>query len=232
MLLNELLNKSSNQIRTTKKPVSDLMDTPHHTVVGIGAQTIAYLHKKFPGKIIKTVQITGKDDSIYQFLRLVLKHQDNPYFPKIFSVKMYPTNEINYNVRGDMFDDIDSSEDFSPPPSQLGYTLYIVTEKLTKLDWITYEDITKFGLQKLVLPKSLEGTYKNVNHMKFKYAFKFADYRQHMQQVVQDPKLKQALRLLEPLFRHYEPDMHFNNIMLRGNQWVFIDPVTNPSEDD
>jgi hypothetical protein len=51
-----------------------------------------------------------------------------------------------------------------------------------------------------------------------------------MLQKIKDPNLNKALRLLEPLFRNYEPDMHGSNIMLRGSQWVFMDPISHPQD--
>lgn len=224
MLLIEFLKKSSPNIRTTNKLVSDLINTKHHEIVGVGAQAIAYLHKKFPGKIVKTIQIFGVNDPSYQFLRMVMKHQDNPYFPKIFSVKMYPSNIINQQVRNDMFDDTDATGEFSPPPSQKGYTLYVVTERLTPLKEITEEDLYSFGIR--VIPP-LPSAQQPSPDIRFRRAFRSEGYREHIRYFVKDLKLKQALRLLEPLFRHYEPDMHKGNIMLRGKQWVFVDPVAN-----
>ncbi len=224
MLLNEILEKPSSQIRTTQKPASDLLDSPHHTMLGTGAQAIAYLHKKFPGKVIKTIQIHGPNDPSYQFLRIILKHQDNPYFPKIFSVKMYPMKAVNDRFRRSMFDDIDPTGEFSPPPDQSNYVLYVVTERLSPLTAMTTADLERFGIEDFPIPQHMQ-KYNRQAEIKFRMAFKDADYRQYIQQVVKDPKLKQALRLLEPLFRHYDPDMHGGNIMRRGSQWVFMDPV-------
>lgn len=233
MLLTEILDKPTNQIRTSDKPVNDIIQHRNTNVIGTGAQAIAYMHKKFPGKVVKTIQITGTDDPSYQFLRLAMRHQNNPYFPKIFSVKMYPTNKVEYNTRGDEFDKIDPLDKngfgkFSPPPSQLGYTIYVAMEKLTKHPNLTTNDLEYFGIQDFPIPQRMRG-YKRQSEIKFRLAFKDADYRQYMQQIVKDPQLKQALRLLEPLFRHYEPDMHGSNIMMRGNQMVIIDPISNDS---
>jgi hypothetical protein len=63
-------------------------------------------------------------------------------------------------------------------------------------------------------------------------AFQNPEIRREMIRSIQEPNLKQALRLLEPLFRHYTPDMHGANIMVRGTQWVFIDPVSLDDEDE
>jgi hypothetical protein len=230
MLLSEILDKSSGMIKTSKASVSDLLPPSTHKVAGVGAQALAYLHKKYPNKIIKTIQIYGDSDPSYQFLRLILKHQDNPYFPKIYNVKMYPTKEATYNARGDVFDVLDPTGEFSPPPSQLTYTLYVVMEKLTPFRQITKEDLLRFGIEDFPIPKHMK-QYNREAEIKFRLAFKDPDWRQLMQQVVVDPKLKQALRLLEPLFRNFEPDMHGSNIMLRGSHLVFVDPISHEVDD-
>jgi hypothetical protein len=217
MLLWEILDKSSPKIKTTSKPVSDLLPPNTHKVVGIGAQALAYLHHKYPTKIIKTIQVYGDSDPSYQFLRLVLKHQDNPYFPKIYNVKMYPTKEANYRTRGIDFDEMDPTGVFSPPPSQLDYTIYVVMEKLSNLSQITEQDLRMFGIPKVGSGKV---------DLQFRRAFKDRYLRSVMINNVKDPFLRQALRLLEPLFNHFEPDMHKNNIMLRGTHWVFVDPIS------
>jgi hypothetical protein len=146
MLLNEILYKDIPNLRQSTKPIYDILDNKNYEIVGTGAQAIAYLHKKFPGKIIKTIQIHGPHDPSYQFLRLILKHQDNPYFPKIFSVKMYKTIKTTYGERGAMFDLVDGGGDFSPPPSDLKCTLFVVTEQLTRLGEINEQDIERFGI--------------------------------------------------------------------------------------
>ncbi len=227
MLLNEILDKPSTKVKYSNKPVSDILSTKQHEVKGGGAQALAYFHKKFPGKVIKTIQVHGYSDPSYQFLRLAMKHQDNPYFPKIYGAKMYKTAFVDYTPRGAMFDDIDPQGDFSPPPSLMDYTLYVVMEKLSPLSDITDEDLKRFGIERFV--DTRVGIKKHISDrvdVKFRQAFLDPKWRLHMITVAKDPNLKEALRLLEPLFRHFEPDMHLHNIMLRGTQWVFIDPIT------
>ena len=55
-------------------------------------------------------------------------------------------------------------------------------------------------------------------------------FRQQMIRNAKTPALKQALKLMEPLFNNYRVDMHLGNIMMRSNganqEMVFIDPVT------
>jgi len=231
MLLNEILEKPSSRIRTSSKPVLDILSHKKHGVVGVGGQAIAYLHKKFPGKVIKPVQITGPSDPQYQFTRLCLKHQDNPYFPKIYAVKMYPTKEMDWSERDRMFSST-SDKDMAlgqEAPYQLPYTLYIVTEKLRHMSTITEKAIADMGFRMPPLtPDEMPRFFSREQGIEdhFVAMFRTPMSRRNMQRTVHDPKLKEALRLLEPLFRNFTPDMHFGNIMLRGSQWVITDPIT------
>lgn len=229
MILAEILSKQIPNLKSSNKLVSDIIANSNNKVVGIGAQSIAYLHKKFPGKVIKTIQISGTSDPSYQFIRMCLKHQDNPYFPKIFSVKMY--NSKQYNKESDRYTEFDNIVDNDVPPAAQNNVLIVVTEKLTDMTGITLQDLERYGIEDFPIPSKMKG-YKRQHSIQFRLAFKDRDFRQYMQQVVTDQHLKQALRLLEPLFRHYEPDMHDGNIMIRQpNQWVFIDPVVFDSGD-
>ncbi len=235
MLLTEILEKSSPNIRTSKKPVLDILGHKTHEVLGVGGQAIAYLHKKFPGKVIKPIQITGPDDPQYQFTRLCLKHQDNPYFPKIYAVKMYPTKEVNWREREDKFSRTSDKDRVlgQEAPYQMEYTLYVVTERLQHMTTVSEKTIEEMGFDIPTATISQDEwhrykTRERVIEHRFRSMFHDHITRRNLLKTVRDPKLKQALRLLEPLFRNFEADMHFGNIMLRGKQWVITDPITYP----
>lgn len=231
MLLNEILEKPSSRIGTSKKPVLDILGSKNHEVLGVGGQAIAYLHKKFPGKVIKPVQIVGPEDPQYQFTRLCIRHQDNPYFPKIYAVKMYPTKELDWREREEMFSRKSDKDRVlgSEAPYQMPFTLYVVTEKLHKIRDISVKAIAKMGI---IVPPIAPDEWSRFRTEEqgieehFANMFRTPAGRLNIMRTVHDPKLKEALRLLEPLFRNYTPDMHFGNIMLRGNQWVITDPIT------
>jgi hypothetical protein len=224
MKIHEILDRQITNLKTSSKPISDIW--PNQTVAGIGAQSIAYLHARYPDKIIKTIQVSGTADPSYQFLRLSLNHQDNPFFPKIYNVKYHPGTHPTAAKQRD--DDFDIAYD-DTPPDKLQNTIVVVMEKLKPLLSISDADMMQFGLANLTAHIPSGATANNV---KFTRAFRDPKWRASMQAHVSNQYLKQALRLLEPLFRHYHPDMHRNNIMLRGNQWVFIDPITNMYDDE
>lgn len=235
MKLFEILDKSIKGLRTSNKEVQDTIRNTNQRVIGIGAQAIAYLHQKFPNQIIKTIQISGTNDPQYQFLRLCLKHQNNPYFPKIFAVKQYKTKDVSRKERSDKFSELQGEygEPFDDIPNEAQkYTLFVVMEKLQPFSHMgifrqlgvnpTPDDMTPRDKQSLRLTSGLNRT-----DIMIRMAMSNPIFRKKVIMTTPDPKFAQALRLLEPLFKHYSPDLHTGNIMIRGsNQLVFIDPIT------
>lgn len=232
MLLNEILSKPIQNLKQSPRAVNDLWTTKQHNVIGVGAQSVAYLHNKFPGKVIKTVQISGTDDPSYQFLRLCLKHQNNPWFPKIYTVKQYKTNQQTDKQRSNQYDNLNIrfNDNEETPPGLQKYTLIVVTEKLTPIKENQYsvEEIgQKFGCDVAQFTNNprFEQSHAQQSFIVGKL-FENPAQRKILFQQSKDPAFKQALRLLEPLFKHYDEDMGFRNIMMRPpDQWVFIDPI-------
>lgn len=234
MKLYEVLQKSSPKIKTTTKSrtVSDIIRHKDQQMIGTGVQAIAYLHKKFPDKIIKTVQFDHFSDPGYQFIRLALNHQDNPYFPRIYAVKEYKTKEVSYSQRIQDRTELDPEHKLDKLPAQQSRTLLVVMEKLYPLD-MTQDILDQFGITNIARfvhrtdLKSTKLTDSTKTFMAIRAAFESAKMRQEMIRFVVDPKLKQALRLLEPLFRIHRPDMHYENIMRRSTgDIVFMDPIS------
>ena len=222
MKLNEILSKPINNVKSVNKPITDVW--PKQEIAGVGAQAIAYLHKKYPDKIVKTIQVSGTTGPSYQFIRLALNHQDNPYFPKIFSIKYYQSSPANSSMSDTRYKTFDYEYD-DTPPDRLDNTIIIVTEKLSPIRDITEQDLKVFGIDNIPIDTS---NYNNPFAVKFRFAFTEPSYRKLMINHTTNKYLKQALKLLEPLFANYPPDMHKGNIMQRdNNQWVFIDPITN-----
>ena len=54
--------------------------------LGAGIQGFAKQLISRPNVVVK-IAITSRDDAYEQFVRLALAHQDNPFFPKITTVK-------------------------------------------------------------------------------------------------------------------------------------------------
>lgn len=238
MIITEILKKESPNIKQSKKEVSDFVPRKKHAVLGVGAQAIAYMHTKFPNKVIKTVQINGSSDPVYQFLRLCMNHQDNPFLPKIYGSKQFTSKEMDYDNRDNEFVDISNTDYMNgePPPNQRDFTLYIAMERLKRVHMLNNDMLRDMGI---VIPRfdiETRAEYQrwvesrrgqvSMTDYEFRSAFDDYDSRRYMFTNSTNPKFKQVLRLLEPLFNHFDPDMHTGNIMLRGQQLVIVDPVT------
>ena len=62
--------------------------------IGDGAQTSVYSHPKTPNSVIKIGKVENvHKDGPLQFISIALKHQDNPFFPRIYKAKLYVHHE-------------------------------------------------------------------------------------------------------------------------------------------
>jgi hypothetical protein len=210
MKLNEVLTKEIPNLPQSEKKLLDRGNQPLNTkgkwtLLGGGQQARAY--NSYPkNNVVKLANITGPDDPVYQFLRVCLKHQDNPYFPKIYNVKKYKLNTDR------------STKVINK------YKLVITMERLrhvTLADTKLLERLFGLSFKKFQDDRTAGKFLRSM--------FYDQGWRQELIKNTKDVKLKQALKLVEPLFRHYQGDMHLGNIMLRGTgsgaQLVIIDPV-------
>lgn len=206
MKLYEILSKSIHNMPKSSKQFQSNWNSNDGKLSSLGTeggQSSAFLHDK-SGKVVKVSMLyTGENDPIYQFVRMCLKHQDNPHFPKIYSVKQYPgddANELRFVLTMERL-----------YPMEWGdIKTYIKMLGINPDDWSQFDTYTLSIHVRDMLEKT------NVRHRIYK--------------MTTDPTLKQAMKLLEPLFRNYSADMHFGNVMVRktssGPQLVFMDPVS------
>jgi hypothetical protein len=238
MKLKDLCEKKI-EMPTSKGKTSGMFQSSGLSYFDAGIQAIAYLHQKFPNKVIKTLNISGENDPAYQFLRICKNHQDNPYFPKIYAYKLYDNSyDEDDKSRFKQFRAISGYR--GSPPDWKDKILIVVTEKLEELK--KNQRIVIPLLQQVgILPPDLT-KLRYIDHTKpnnqgeimpplraISRSFEELEDRKRIYNTTQDVQLKQAIRLLEPLFNSYYPDMHEGNIMLRLNptpHLVFIDPVT------
>ncbi|MGZ8891233.1 MAG: hypothetical protein ACXW0J_07520 [Nitrososphaeraceae archaeon] len=172
-----------------------------------GQQAAAYM----PGNkdvVVKKINIAGPNDPVYQFLRVCKQHQDNPFLPKFYSIKMYPLPEVRAGQR-----------------QRYKYKLIVTMEKLYHIGKAMYPLLEKLFGVKFDDIASAESTSKQ---LKYRY-FGTESWRKELINNTSNSELKQALRLIEPLFKHYHSDMHIGNIMIRRTgslpQFVISDPV-------
>lgn len=133
---------------------------------------------------------------------------------------------------------VHDADEFGVPPALNEYVIVVTMEKLHPVDKVFDGiDIVNFfrglgiDLQqeherrrqagRLLLPDV---------HMYLLSFFNNERSRANIMKHTKNPKLKEALRLMELLFKKYVPDVHSGNVMFRltniGPQLVFTDPIT------
>lgn len=208
MKLYEVLTKQHPNTRVSQKalPRDRSPLNPNWRKVSRGTQSDVYDPTNQPldsGKwVTKMTNISGVEDANYQFFRMCANHQDNPYFPKIKGLRVYP---LKFGQ------------------SQKVINKYKMVVTIERLKPFVRPDLKRF---EELMGYSFELFDFEIESSAWQQGFENAKFRADLQKTVVDPKLKQALRLMEPLFKHYQQDMHFGNIMTRQNgDIVFIDPV-------
>lgn len=170
-----------------------------------GQQATAYIHPD-EHTVIKSINIAGTSDPVYQFLRLCKNHQNNPFFPKVYSIKSYPLKDNTDN--------------------RFTNKLVITMERLFRLEESMYPLVAQTLGFRFDQPRDMIAASRQLVQKQFGSP----EWRKQAAQTTKNPQLKQALRLLEPLFRHYDNDMHLKNIMYRKGahgqpEIVFMDPI-------
>ena len=184
-----------------------------HGKLGSGAQATAHPHPNDPTKIVKYVKVDTRDparDSHVQYINMVSKHRNNPFFPRIYNAKTLHHEDA---------DEI---------------TLVVVMEKLhpvasawetdEKLEYSVSQMMRRLGIkvdEPISNPFALDSFMSNQGN------------RKQLRDSTDNPQFKEALELMEPFFRKHGTDLHNENFMVRltghGPQLVFADPIS-PTE--
>lgn len=180
-------------------------------LLGVGLYARVFKGKK-PGTVIRVARLESKHDPYIKFLKLALKHQDNPYFPRIYNAKLY----YNRSKKGTM---------------GRNYILVIEMEKLVSVESEKIEDAFASFLYSLGYDTK-EGSGLDRGIDRFLNDLTIVNGRQEIRQRAVSngyQNLAEAIDVLGQLFQLFYPDLHEGNIMIRltgvGPQLVFIDPV-------
>lgn len=199
-----------------------------------GKNSKVYQDLKYPDRVMKVVPIQNQSDTYYKFIRMIELYQNNPFFPKILGVKIYETSKFGAQYN----------------------TLVVIMEKLIPIDKIPEhvarkmlstlgidydQEYLDFTTSEITKEKPSHDRYKEFNKLTDNDSalnsriFKHQKERMNLRNNTQFPAFKQALRLLEPLFKRFGSDMHIGNLMIRktnkGLQLVLVDPVYPKFED-
>lgn len=200
MLLQELVNVD--KAHQLKGKWSDEKFAKGRKEIGSGQTTRAF-HSRTPGLVDRLMYVKGKNDPYLQFIRLVQKHQDNPYFPKIPSAKLYKT---------------DKTDDDGTPI----YRILMQMEKLIPLKDKRIINIMDKKMREL-------GVLDDEHLSRAWLKILFKDKYSQLVSKSPDSDFKEALRLLKPYIDKFGNDLHHKNIMVRptsnGLQPVLVDPI-------
>lgn len=228
----------------TTKSITGIIGNPDKfDLLGVGQQAIALAHKKHPNSVIKTIQLSGKNDIVLAFIRLCMTHKTNPFFPKIFAAKIYnqkydytdPFDEIQFNAEYDtkIPKHTLTKEQRKRPPALGKWVLVVVMEKLHSIDTAenkeqTFEVLKSLGLISKFIT-SVEDLGDESPSDQILDVMRKDWTRAELRKKSNNPKFKEALRLLEPLFKRSWVDLQTRNLMFRytsvGPQLVLMDPV-------
>lgn len=171
--------------------------------LGGGVQGEAYELPSIPGTVIKTAKVRNPDkDGYVTFVKLALEHQDNPFFPKIYNAIL---RELTVSESGYPFE------------------LIVQMEKLHRMQTQELVDVVPHLFKRLGIELPSDDTFY------LRQLFDDSNTRREYAEKTQNPKFKEALELLEPLFKKFRfQDLHSGNWMIRltsvGPQLVIIDP--------
>jgi hypothetical protein len=214
-------------VPTSSKEITGLINSPGLKPLGAGWQALAYGLKSRPGTVVKTTNITGENDPVFQFIRVAKNHQDNPFFPRIGKIKMYATKRIPDDERDEQMLEILPGK-FTPEFRD--YMLVYVTEELIPTDTLPEEQVRDIIIN-LINTNSEKPLRQFVSML-----FQTKKNRAILRNRSKNEYFTQALRLLEPLFSRFHPDVHLGNVMFRKSgdsyQLVFIDPLSDLWDDD
>ena len=216
--------------KNTSKSISGVLK--NNSVIGKGYQALVYDSKSKPDTVIKIVPILGEHDSAYQFLRLCVNNQNNPFLPNIHSYKSYNIKTLSADDK-QFLDDVGYYA-LSDDSYKATSIMFIVTEKLEdsetkiinafkKLGIPSEDDLMKYHDYNIGM--NLKISYVVTNY------FRSKANRLKLRNSVENKDFKNVMRLLEPLFKNYYPDLHLKNFMVRQNgELVFNDPIVQNTE--
>lgn len=219
------------QLKTSTKRVQ-VPNIRNSTPLGAGIQGFASSLKRHPNTIVK-IALTADIDAYAEFIRLALAHQDNPFFPKIKSVKRYRIDVLSEDEYDELMASIGVRPPQSPNNTMLDYfkwMIIIVMEKLRPIENIQFPKgyfVKLFGKGAI---SALSPDYTEDWFDRIRFVTRIiGDRGQLISKSTPNRYLKDILRLMRPMWNKWMVDTKADNIMVRetpqGPQLVFIDPV-------
>lgn len=209
MLLNEILDVE--RPREIKKSI-DPFGFPWRVAgkkgeeLGGGVTAQAFKSDK-PNTIRKVSYHKSLNDAYIQYIKVILQHQDNPFFPRIYNAKIYKEPKTTHSQYKHYF--------FA---NEASYALFIEMEKLIPLKNPKMINTAPHIFRQLGLD------YKDYDKSLWDNPY----FIEEIKQESNNPQFVEAVNILEPLFDKFISDLHKNNMMVRltssGPQLVITDP--------
>ena len=156
-----------------------------------------------PNTVVKIISRFNDSLGYLPFLKAIIKHQDNPFFPKIHKIRIY-----------------------TDPGPHHQQTLVVKMEKLIPLQHERIADLGPSLFKQIgVDPDKVDALNPYSN---FRLLLTNKRYRDEIAALAKNPKFEEAMYVLSPLFNRYGSDLHAENWMVRltgsGPQLVITDP--------
>jgi hypothetical protein len=203
-------------------------------VLGSGGDARTYGNQDEPGTVTRVTRTTQdpKKDSYFKYLSTIAKSdriQRNPYFPKIYNVKIVRDNKGNQAYSVDMERLLDFDTLSAEECVMLGERMFFNFAGFAKEYVARRKEIVPTQHRDNVSMKS-KGT---AGFVLLKAIEKCINYGEQVATYVKDSRLKEAMMILRDLIKRDEdvsPDIHDGNVMVRrgpgGPQLVLTDPVS------
>jgi hypothetical protein len=232
MLLLELRPDLPQSSKKVKIPVPK-----NSTHLGMGIQGFARKFAGRPNTVVK-IALMGNHDAYEEFIKVVLNHRDNPFFPRIYAVKKYRIDSLDRSdyeylvkrVGGTAAEGMD--DDIL---DNMTWMLIVVMEELKSVENRKYERaiiqniIQLFGKTVMNQIYDILGRDDDMDVDTLLSALSQVFICKQVIKETQNPKFRDALRLMVPLLNRFYADIRGSNVMVRltaqGPQLVFIDPV-------
>lgn len=216
--------------RTSTKAISGVIHSDKVEYIANGCQAIAYYHKTHPNTVIKVAAVSGPADPIWQFLRICVNHQNNPYFPKVFNHKIFNLKgltaaEIEY---------LESLTEYLPIHDNRKMQILIITERLEEVSPWQFSIYCEYELGLGGLFNAYKSKYQRTTKTPLTPELIWQNMmdkeagRKMLRKYTTDKNFADAIRLLSPLLNSGKmyADVGLHNMMFRNNgQLVFNDPL-------
>lgn len=201
--------------------------------LGAGMYATTHAWRSEPGTAIKTSNPVHRleDDMYFNFVRMIAskKHiQDNPYFPRIYDVKVYKTRGDSetyvYQVKMERLHDLRNLD--TPELLAIGRQMFTNFDDMVASFKHNKQFSSGVGTPKI---RTNEFVLRKIILRTLDQSF---SYNAQAATNIKDPNLKQAILIMKKMINSTDEmatDIHDGNIMVRRGpftpQLVFTDPV-------